>query len=154
MLFTAFRDMQWRRWRFVIAVVVTGLVFAMTLVLTGLANGFRVEDERTVDSLGVDVFLIKSGANGPFLGSAAFPAAERQVVAAAPGVEAAASLVYKGVTFKNGGATHDASVFGAPAGGPGMPAMSAGRAPSSPDEVAVSSTIGRQIGDQLEVGPR
>src|SRR5262249_39001363 len=101
-----------------------------------------------------DVFLIKSGANGPFLGSAAFPAAERQVVAAAPGVEAAASLVYKGVTFKNGGATHDASVFGAPAGGPGMPAMSAGRAPSSPDEVAVSSTIGRQIGDQLEVGPR
>jgi putative ABC transport system permease protein len=41
--------MQWRRWRFVIAIVVTGLVFAMTLVLTGLANGFRVEDERTVE---------------------------------------------------------------------------------------------------------
>ena len=39
MLFTAVRDMQWRRWRFVIAIVVTGLVFAMTLVLTGLANG-------------------------------------------------------------------------------------------------------------------
>ena len=85
MLFTALRDMQWRRWRFVIAIVVTGLVFAMTLVLTGLANGFRVEDERTVDSLGVDMFLIKSGATGPFLGSAPFPEAELQMVAGDPG---------------------------------------------------------------------
>jgi putative ABC transport system permease protein len=35
-----------------------------------------------------------------------------------------------------------------------MPAMSFGRAPSSPDEIAVTSTIGRQIGDELEVGSR
>ena len=48
--------------RFVIAIVGTGLVFAMTLVLTGLANGFRVEATRTVDSLGVDAFLVKTGA--------------------------------------------------------------------------------------------
>ena len=106
MLFTAVRDMQWRRWRFLIAIIVTGLVFAMTLVLTGLANGFRVEDERTVDSLGVDMFLIKSGATGPFLGSAPFPAAQLQVVAATPGVVAAAPLAYKGATFKNDDSTH------------------------------------------------
>jgi putative ABC transport system permease protein len=154
MLFTALRDMQWRKWRFVIAIVVTGLVFAMTLVLTGLANGFRVEDERTVDSLGVDVFLIKSGATGPFLGSAPFPEAELKMVAGTPGVVAAAPLAYKGATFKNGDSTHPAAMFGAPAGGPGMPAMSEGRAPSSPDELAVSSTIGRQIGEELEVGSR
>jgi putative ABC transport system permease protein len=154
MLFTAVRDMQWRRWRFAIAIVVTGLVFAMTLVLTGLANGFRVEDERTVDSLGVDMFLIKSGATGPFLGSAPFPQAELQVVAATPGVVAAAPLAYKGATFKNGDSMHPGAMFGAPAGGPGMPVMSEGRAPSTPDEIAVSSTIGRQIGDELEVGSR
>jgi putative ABC transport system permease protein len=154
MLFTVLRDMQWRRWRFVIAIVVTGLVFAMTLVLTGLSNGFRVEDERTVDSLGIDMFLIKSGANGPFLGSAPFSAAELQMVAGAPGVIAAAPLLYKGATFKTGDSTRDASMFGAPAGGPGMPAISQGRAPSRPDEMAVSSTIGRQVGDELEVGSR
>jgi putative ABC transport system permease protein len=154
MLSTALRDMQWRRWRFVIAIVVTGLVFAMTLVLTGLANGFRVEDERTVDSLGVDMFLIKSGATGPFLGAAPFPEAELQRIAGAPGVVAAAPLSYKGATFKNGDSTRDAAVFGAPAGGPGMPAMSFGRAPSRPDEIAVTSTIGRQLGDELEIGSR
>jgi putative ABC transport system permease protein len=152
MLFTALRDMQWRRWRFVIAIVVTGLVFAMTLVLTGLANGFRVEDERTVDSLGVDTFLIKTGATGPFLGAAPFPEAELQVIAGTPGVVAAAPLAYKGATFVNGDSTRDAAVFGAPAGGPGMPAMSQGRAPSRPDEIAVTSTIGREIGDELEIG--
>ncbi|MBV8787004.1 MAG: ABC transporter permease [Mycobacterium sp.] len=154
MLFTALRDMQWRKWRFVIAIVVTGLVFAMTLVLTGLANGFRVEDERTVDSLGVDMFLIKSGATGPFLGSAPFPEAELQAIAKAPGVVAAAPLAYKGATFKNNDSTHPGAMFGAPAGGPGMPAMSEGRAPSRPDEVAVSSTIGRKVGEELEVGSR
>ena len=74
MLTAALRDLQWRKRRFVIAIVGTGLVFAMTLVLTGLANGFRVEATRTVDSLGVDAFLVKTGATGPFLGSSAFPA--------------------------------------------------------------------------------
>jgi putative ABC transport system permease protein len=146
--------MHWRRWRFVIAISVTGLVFAMTLVLTGLAIGFRVEDERTVDSLGVDVFLIKAGATGPFLGNAPFSESESEQVATAPGVVAASPLLYKGTTFKNGDSTHDAAVFGAPTGGPGMPAMSRGRAPSRPDEVAVSSTIDRPLGDELEVGPR
>jgi putative ABC transport system permease protein len=35
-----------------------------------------------------------------------------------------------------------------------MPTMSQGRGPSSPDEIAVSSTIGRNLGDQLEIGSR
>ncbi len=61
MLIAALRDLQWRRRRFAIAVVGTGLVFAMTLVLTGLANGFRVEAQRTVDALGLDAFMIKAG---------------------------------------------------------------------------------------------
>ena len=39
MLIAALRDMQWRRRRLVIAIISTGLVFAMTLVLTGLTNG-------------------------------------------------------------------------------------------------------------------
>jgi putative ABC transport system permease protein len=151
MLFTALRDMQWRRWRFVIAVAVTGLVFAMTLVLTGLANGFRVEDSRTVDSLGVDGFVIKTGATGPFLGSAPFPADVLYEITSVPGVRAAAPLEYKGATFQDGDSTRDAAVFGAPAHGPGMPVMSHGRVPENADEIAVSSTVGRSIGDDLVI---
>jgi hypothetical protein len=38
-------------------------------------------------------------------------------------------------------------IFGAPERGPGMPAVSEGRVPSTPNEVAVSSTLGRSVGD-------
>src|SRR5258707_5364452 len=89
MVFTALRDMQWRSRRRIIAILSTGLVFAMTLVMTGLANGFRVEAQRTVDSIGVNTFVIKAGAAGPFLGATPFAEAELARVAASPGVVAA-----------------------------------------------------------------
>jgi putative ABC transport system permease protein len=152
MLFAALRDMQWRRRRFVIAIVSTGLVFAMTLVLTGLANGFRVEAEHTVDSMGVDAFVVKAGAPGPFLGATPFAQVDLSRVAAAPGVTAAAPLATAAATIREGSATRNATAFGAPERGPGMPRVALGRAPSAPDEVAVSSTMGRHIGDVLQVG--
>ena len=73
MLRVTLRDLQWRRRRFVIAIVGTSLVFAMTLVLTGLSNGFRVEANNTVDALGFDAYVVKSGPAGPFIGSSPFP---------------------------------------------------------------------------------
>ena len=84
MLFAALRDMQWRKRRFVIAVLSTAIIFAMTLVLTGLANGFRVEAERTVDSLGVDVFMVKAGASGPFVGATPYAPVDLRRVAGRP----------------------------------------------------------------------
>src|SRR5260370_16509024 len=92
MLFAALRDMQWRSRRLVIAIISTGLVFAMTLVLTGLANGFQVEAQRTVDSMGVDAFVVKAGATGPFLGATPFAQVDLTRVAGVPGVLAAAPL--------------------------------------------------------------
>jgi len=154
MLFAALRDMQWRMRRLVIAVVSTGLVFAMTLVLTGLANGFQVEAQRTVDSMGVDAFVVKAGATGPFLGATPFAQVDLIRVAGVPGVVAAAPLATAAATVREGTATHNVTAFGAPEHGPGMPRVSQGRPPSTPDEVAVSSTLGRHIGDDLQVGGR
>ncbi|MCV6983942.1 ABC transporter permease [Mycobacterium shinjukuense] len=152
MLFAALRDMQWRKRRLVIAIVSTGLIFGMTLVLTGLANGFRVEARHTVDSMGVDEFVVKSGAAGPFLGSIPFPDVDLARVASLPGVVAAAPLGCVGTMMKEGTSTRNVTAFGAPEHGPGMPQVSEGRAPSTPDEVAASSTVGRHVGDTIEVG--
>jgi putative ABC transport system permease protein len=154
MLFAALRDMQWRSRRLVIAVVSTGLVFAMTLVLTGLANGFHVEAQRTVDSIGVDAFVVKAGAAGPFLGATPFAETELAQVAAEPGVVAAAPLACAPSTVRDGSSARNVTAFGAPANGPGMPHVSEGKAPSTPDEVAVSSTLGRHLGDAIQVGVR
>ncbi|MCV7410284.1 glutamine ABC transporter permease [Mycobacterium florentinum] len=154
MLFAALRDMQWRSRRLVIAVVSTGLVFAMTLVLTGLANGFHVEAQRTVDSIGIDAFVVKAGAAGPFLGATPFAEAELPRVAAEPGVVAAAPLACAPSTVRDGSSARNVTAFGAQADGPGMPRVSEGRAPSTPDEVAVSSTLDRHVGDGIQVGAR
>jgi putative ABC transport system permease protein len=154
MLIAALRDMQWRKRRFVIAILSTSIIFAMTLVLTGLANGFRVEAEQTVDSLGVDQFVVKEGASGPFVGATPFAPVELRRIATAPGVSAAAPLVYAGGTATIGDTTRNVDIFGAPERGPGMPAVSEGRAASTPDEVAVSSTLGRAVGDDIEIASR
>ncbi len=151
MLTAALRDLQWRRRRFLIAIIGTAFVFAMTLVLTGLANGFRVEARNTVNSFGVDHFLIQAGAVGPFLGSVPFSASEVRAVQRIPGVAAAAPLVYAGTTALDNGVPRTMNLFGAPTDGPGMPVMSQGRPPANPDEVAVSSTLGRSLGDDLEI---
>ncbi|MFZ0835429.1 MAG: ABC transporter permease [Mycobacterium sp.] len=154
MIAAALRDLQWRKRRFVIAIVGTGLVFAMTLVLTGLANGFRVEAQRTVDSLGLDSYLIKSGAAGPFVGSSPFPPTDLDRAARLPGVAVAVPMVYGSTTIPDRGTSRNVNVFGAPERGPGMPAVSAGRVPTDPAEIAVSSTLGRGVGQDLEIGSR
>jgi putative ABC transport system permease protein len=154
MLRVTLRDLQWRRRRFVIAIVGTSLVFAMTLVLTGLSNGFRVEANDTVDALNFDTYLVKSGPAGPFIGSPPFPESQVAMAARIPGVTAAVPLVYTATIVPDGESTRNASVFGAPPGGPGMPTVSAGHTPAGPDEAAVSSTLGRKIGDDLESGSR
>lgn len=154
MLTAALRDLQWRKRRFVIAIIGTGLVFAMTLVLTGLANGFRVEANHTVDSLGLGAFVIKSGAAGPFVGSDPFPTVELDKVARSPGVTAAVPVVFGTTTIPEGDSPLTVNVFGVPERGPGMPAVSAGRVPTSPGELAVSSTMGRDVGQDLEIGSR
>ncbi len=154
MLTAALRDLQWRKRRFVIAIVGTGLVFAMTLVLTGLANGFRVEATRTVDALGLANYLVKAGAPGPFLGSSPFPATQLQQVATIPGVTAAVPLVYGSATMPDGESAGNVNVFGALPREAGMPPMSAGRAPTLPDEVAVSTTMHRPLGDRIEIGSK
>jgi putative ABC transport system permease protein len=152
MLFAALRDMQWKKRRLIITVVSTALIFGMTLVMTGLMNGFRVEAQHTVDSIGVDAFLVKTGAAGPFLGSTPFPDVDLARIAAGPGVVAAAPLGCVGTIMKEGGSTLNVTAFGAPEHGPGMPQVSEGRAPSRPDEVAASSVLRLHIGDTLQVG--
>ena len=65
---------------------------------------------------------------------------------------AAVPLGGVGTIMKEGKSTRNITVFGAPEHGPGMPQVSEGRVPSKSDEVAVSSTLDRQIGDTLQVG--
>jgi putative ABC transport system permease protein len=151
-LITALRDLQWRQRRFIIAAIGTGMVFALTLILTGLTHGFRVEARRVVDSLGIDTYLIQAGAAGPFMGSSRFPEAETRAIARLPGVEWAVPVVYGNTIMQDRRSPQNVNVYGVPEHPRGMPPVARGRAPSSIGEVAVSTTLGRSVGDQIEVG--
>ena len=153
MLITALRDLQWRRRRFIIAIIGTGIVFAMTLVLTGLANGFRVEARHTVDSLSFDAYLIKAGAVGPFQGSAPFPEAMETAVARIPGVKSAIPLVFGVGVLQDRSASQNVNVFGVSGRAAGMPTV-AGVAPSSAGEIAVSNTLRRAVGSDVQISSR
>ncbi len=150
MLITALRDLQWRKRRFIVAAVGTAMVFALTLILTGLTHGFRVEAERVVASLGIDTYLIEAGAVGPFMGSSRFAEGETGVVAKISGVESVIPVVYGNTILQDRSAPLNVNVYGVPARA--MPDIAKGKAPSNSDEVAVSTTLGRSIGDDLEVG--
>ncbi|HEX9259060.1 MAG TPA: hypothetical protein VF855_05935, partial [Acidimicrobiales bacterium] len=65
MLLAALRDLQWRKRRFIIAMVGTSLVFAMSLILSGLTVAFSREADRFLDRTGATTFLAKEGAAGP-----------------------------------------------------------------------------------------
>ena len=153
-LMAALRDLPWRRRRFIIAILGTAVVVAMTLVLTGLANGFRVESRETVDSLGIDTFIVRSDAAGPFVGSAPYAADQLSMVAHAIGRADAVPLVYSATLAKGGNWTRSSNLYGAPESGPGMPPIAKGRPPSNPSEIAVSDTLGHGLGDSLVVGSR
>ena len=87
-------------------------------------------------------------------GATPFAEADLAQVAATPGVTAAAPLACAATTVVEGTSRRNVTAFGAPEHGPGMPHVSEGRAPSTPDEVAASSTLGRHVGEDLRVGAR
>lgn len=67
------RDLQWRRRRFVIAVLGTALVMSLTLLLTGFQAVFSVEIKHTLDLVKADGYLVQAGRPGPFLGGSPIP---------------------------------------------------------------------------------
>jgi putative ABC transport system permease protein len=152
MLTTALRDLQWRRRRFIVATVGTAMVFALTLILTGLTEGFRVEAEHVVDSLGIDTYVVQTGAVGPFMGSSRFAEEKTKVVAPLPGVELAIPVVYGNTILQDRRSPQNVNVYGVPEHGLGMPPIAAGQVPSNSGEVAMSTTLGRSIGDEVEIG--
>ena len=150
MLRSALRDLQWRRRRFAIATLGTALIFALTLVLSGLSNGFSTEATRTVAQLHVDGWVVGHGASGPFLGAVPLAASSAEQVAAIPGVTRAGPTVFSVAVINVRGATRNVNVVGAGPVGPGLPATSSGHPPAAAGQIAISSKLpGYRLGAQL-----
>jgi putative ABC transport system permease protein len=146
------RDLQWRRRRFAIAVVATGLVFGMTLLLAGMNSSFSNEVDRTVSAFHADAWIVPKTSGGPFTTSAAFPTSVAKDVAQTPGVREADPMVLTRVTIP-GATPTDLVVFGTPIHGVG-PHATAGRDPSRSGEMVVDTQLGKDIGQTVTIGGR
>jgi putative ABC transport system permease protein len=66
MIRISLRDLQWRRRRFVIVVLVASLAFGLALVMTGVTNQLSSEGSNTVALFGADQWVVAEGVKGPF----------------------------------------------------------------------------------------
>ncbi len=152
MFLTALRDLQWRRRRVVIAAAGTALVFAVTLLLTGLANGFDVETRTTVSHFRADAWVVRQGSAGPYLGQSPMPQSVVDSVRQTPGVREANPMVFGRKT--EGASQTEINVFGASGRGPAIPIVDEGRGPRSPGEIVISTRLHHGVGDHIVVAGR
>lgn len=153
MLFVSLRDLQWRRKRFAIGVLATGLVFALAVVITGISGSFRNEVDRAVAVFDADQWLVADPISGPFTTASAFEAALADEVRALPGVEQAEPVVMLRVTVRVPDA-QDVNLVGVTAGGTGAPDVTDGRPLAAPGEIVADRSLGLDVGDRLDVSSR
>ena len=144
------RDLQWRRWRVLIGVVAAGLVFAITLLLTGMSSSFHNEVGRTVGAFRADGWLVPGGTSGPFTSVSAFPESVVDDVAGGEGVREASPVVVTGSTVDVSGLT-GVNVIGVD---PGVidAAVVKGRGVRRSGQVVADESLGADVGDTFELG--
>jgi putative ABC transport system permease protein len=86
-------DLRFRARQFVIAIVGASLVFAMTLLLTGLSAGFRNEITQTVQGFGATSWVVARGTAGRVGSLAPIPETYVSSVARSPGAGRATPVV-------------------------------------------------------------
>jgi putative ABC transport system permease protein len=144
-------DLVFRRRRFVIAVLVTALVFGMALIFDGVKRAVANEVPRIVRLFDGDTWVVGKGVTGPFTTTAVFPADVARKLAADPGVKRADPVVLsRGVARID--PDKDVNVVGYRPGGLGTPPVDSGRPVRGPGEAVVDETLGLSVGDRLPLG--
>jgi len=113
------RDLQWRRRRFLVAVLAAALVFAMTLLLSGVNHVLRVEPGRIVDRLGANAFVVPADSTGPFTATSVMTLEAGERLQSQRGVDAVEPFVYFHATVDD----RDFNVLAIEPGGMAAPAV-------------------------------
>src|SRR4051794_9860591 len=144
-------DLRMRARQFAIATVGAMLVFAMTLVMSGLSGGFRLETANSVNGVGGSGFVVPKGAGGPFTNVSVMPATAVQQVRHTPGVTAAAPLVIFPQRFRGPRGLVYGHVVGGPLRGLAAPPGQQTR-PLRHGEAVVDSMAKVKVGETFLIG--
>jgi putative ABC transport system permease protein len=145
------RDLQFRARRFVIAILVTSLVFGIALAIDGMRRSVEGEAPAIVALFGADQWLVARGGAGPFTTTRVLDAATADEVSRESGVKRADAVVLSRTVIV-ADSPKDANLVGHTLGGLGSPPISEGRAVKSSGEAVVSPGVRAKVGERLVVG--
>lgn len=148
------RDLMFRRRRFVIAAVATALVLAVTVLMSGLVVAVDRQNDRAVDRFAADQWWVADGASGPFTSGPTILADVAAAFAAAPGVTRAEPVLLLRGAITEGESITDVNVLGLGVGGLGTPAVSEGRAVAGAGEVVLDDRLDYEVGEVATIGGR
>ena len=146
MWFFSLRDLQWRRRRFIIAVVAAGLAFALSLIMSGTLHHLRQEGDRTVDLYEADSWVVANGVSGPFTSASFIDGDAVDTIRQIPGVHDASALLIGRSVF----AELDINVVGYERNSFTQPTrVESGTAPTGRGVATVDETLDLEVGDTV-----
>jgi putative ABC transport system permease protein len=158
MLRAALRDLQWRRKRFVITILGTALVFAMSLLMSGLSNSFVVEIDRTLTDQDADWWVTRDDAAGAFSPGSFLTPVDVEAITGTGGFTASAPLLFGSATAEtqpdqDGNEVVNVTVFGVVPGELGAPTeVVEGTTELENGHIIVPRSLGVSVGDSIRVG--
>jgi putative ABC transport system permease protein len=153
MLTITLHDLRFRARQFIIAVVGAGLVFAMTLLLSGMAAGFSVEINQTVQAMGAQSWVLAAGSVGRIAALSPIPASAASAASHAPGVhQADPVIVVPQAAQISGRPAQSVNLIGYRPGGLGGPgAVVTGREVAGSGQAVVDASMKLGIGRIFDV---
>ncbi|HSM66982.1 MAG TPA: ABC transporter permease [Ilumatobacteraceae bacterium] len=147
MLLLTFRDLVYRRTRFIVVTILGAVVFALLFVMTGLVNQFNLEPAEAVEQFGADEWVLPEGVSAPFTSVSVMPAAAFDAVEAAT----KARLVITRSSVAEGDDPEEIVLVGFEAGALGAPQIVEGRAPDATGEVVLDRSLDIDVGANVTV---
>lgn len=145
------RDLQWRRRRFVIAVLGTSLVMSLTLLLTGFQANFDLEIKKTLSLIRSDGYIVQKGRPGPFLGGSPIPLDVARQASSLTGVKQAAPLILTPQVTDRGFRADVFLIAAEPNAPLGVPKPTKGRLYAAPGEAVIDTRSGVKIGETFGI---
>ncbi len=93
MIHVSLRDLQWRRRRYVIVVLVASLAFGLALLMSGVAHRLSQEGDDMLDLFGADRWVVPESVDGPFSTTQLLPAGAAAGIGEQAGVTAASPIL-------------------------------------------------------------
>ena len=153
MLAITLADLRFRYRQFLIAVIGGGVVLAMAVLLSGLANGFKTEINTSIGAVGADRWVMSEKSNGRVASVATFGQDSVAQLAGQPGVRAAAGLaLLPQEVLRTGTRQVTVNVLAVQPGALGSPRPASGTALSGPGQLVVDSRAHLGVGTAVTLG--